>query len=418
MNTPPIVVVGASLAGLRAAEAFRKAGYDGPLTLIGAEPHLPYDRPPLSKRFLDPGDADGPQIPTYRSRSELAELNVDLRLGTPAAGLDTDSAEVVLADDQRQPYSKLVITTGAHARALPDTATGGVHTLRTLDDAQALRRDLDEAQRVLVVGAGFIGSEVAAAARRRGCEVTIVEAAEVPLIRAVGEQMAPVCAALHARHGVELRCGVSVSELHGNGRVEQVALSDGTTLPADVVVVGIGAEPNTGWLTPSGVAVDDGVVCDEMLATGVPGVFAAGDVASWPNPLFDQRMRLEHWTSASEQAAAAARNALDPSASQPHQSVPFFWSDWYTEKLQMVGVCATDDVELFGDADGERWVALYRSGDRVHGALSLNLPGKIMKFRALISRRAPWTDAVELAAEIFPGNPRGGAAPALHPKST
>jgi len=405
MNTPPIVVVGASLAGLRAAEAFRKAGYDGPLTLIGAEPHLPYDRPPLSKRFLDPGAAEGPQIPTYRSRSELAELNVDLRLGTPATGLDTDSSEVVLADRQRQPYSSLVITTGAHARALPGAAMGGVHTLRTLDDAQALRRDLDHAQRVLVVGAGFIGSEVAAAARRRGREVTIVEAAEVPLIRAVGAQMAPVCAALHARHGVELRCGVSVNELHGNGRVEQVVLSDGTIVPADVVVVGIGAAPTTGWLAGSGIAVDDGVVCDDTLATGIPGVYAAGDVASWPNPLFEQRMRLEHWTSAAEQAAVAARNALNPRAATAHQSVPYFWSDWYTEKLQMVGVCATDDVELFGDADGERWIALYRSGDRIHGALSLNLPGKIMKFRALISRRAPWTAAIELATEIFPRNP-------------
>ena len=410
MSTAPIVVVGASLAGLRAVEAFRKAGYDGPLTLIGAEPHLPYDRPPLSKRFLDSGDADGPQVPTYRSRSEFSDLNADLRLGTPASALDPDSSEVVLADGQRQPYSRLVITTGAHARALPGGAMAGVHTLRTLDDAQVLRRDLEHAQHVLVVGAGFIGSEVAAAARRRGCEVTIVEAAEVPLIRAVGAQMAPVCAALHARHGVELRGGVSVSELHGNGRVEQVALSDGTMVAADVVVVGIGAEPNTGWLTGSGVAVDDGVVCDEMLATGVPGVFAAGDVASWPNPLFDQRMRLEHWTSASEQAAAAARNALDPSRAQPHQSVPYFWSDWYTEKLQMVGVCASDDVEMFGDADGERWVALYRRGDRIHGALSLNLPGKIMKFRALINRRAPWTDAVELATQIFPRSTPGSPA--------
>lgn len=401
MSTPPIVVVGASLAGLRAGEAFRKVGYSESLTLIGAEEHLPYDRPPLSKKFLDTGDSDGPQAPTYRSGDELRDLGIDVKLGVPARGLDATSSEVVLDDDTRQPYSKLVIATGAYACSLPQAPMAGVHTLRSLDDALALRRDLDRAHRLVVVGGGFIGSEVAAAARRRGLDVTIVEAADVPLVRAVGEQMAAVCTALHARHGTELRCGVSVDELRGNGHVRQVVLSDGTTLDADAVVVGIGAAPNTDWLAGSGISVDDGVVCDETLGTSLPGVYAAGDVASWPNSLFEQRMRLEHWTSAAEQAAAAARNALDPSQAQAHESVPYFWSDWYNEKLQMVGVCDSDDVEMFGDAEGETWIALYRRGDLITGALSLNLPGKIMKFRALIKRRASWTEATDLAASIL-----------------
>lgn len=398
MSVAPVVVVGASLAGLRTVEAFRRAGYDGPLTLVGAEPHLPYDRPPLSKRFLDADEP--PRIPTYRDESHLRDLGVELLLGVPATGLDTDFSEVVL-DDSRLPYRTLVIATGAHARDLPGVAVDGVHTLRTVDDATALRRDLDVARRVVVVGGGFIGSEVAAAARKRGLEVTIVEAAPRPLVRAVGEQMADACSSLHARWGTELRCGVGVREARGNGRVENVVLTDGTSLPADVVVVGIGASPTTDWLIGSGVTVTDGVVCDETLATGVPGVYAAGDVARWTNGLFAREMRLEHWTSASEQATAVARNALNPHAAAAHHSVPYFWSDWYGQRLQMVGTCDGADVVLFGDVWADRWLALYREGDRVTGALSLNLPARIMKFRALIHRRAPWRDAVELAETVW-----------------
>lgn len=394
MSTAPVVVVGASLAGLRTVEAFRRAGYDGPLTLVGAEPHLPYDRPPLSKQFLDPGHQ--PQVPTYRSEAELRDLGVELLLGEAATGLDTDASEVVLGG-RRIPYRTLVIATGAHARTIPGLDVAGVHTLRTLDDAQALRRGLDGTRRVVVVGGGFIGSEVASAARKRGLEVTIVEAAPRPLVRAVGEQMAEACSSLHARRGTELRCGVGVHEIQGNGRVEKVVLSDGTSLPADVVVVGVGATPTTGWLDGSGVTVSDGVMCDETLATAVPGVYAAGDVARWPNRLFGREMRLEHWTSAAEQATAVARNALDPSSAGAHESVPYFWSDWYEQKFQMVGTCDGEDVTVHGDTARDRWLALYRDGDRITGALSLNLPGRIMKFRALIHRRAPWADVVQLA---------------------
>jgi len=389
------VVVGASLAGLRAVEAARKAGYTGRLVLVGAEPHLPYDRPPLSKAFLDPGEP--PPVPHHRTQDELDGLDVELRLGSPATGLDTGAREVELADGERLPYERLVLATGAQARHLPGERLPGVHALRTVDDARAVRDALDSGCRTVVVGAGFIGSEVASAARKRDLPVTVLEAAPMPLVRAVGEQMAPACAALHARHGTELRCGVGVTALEGDGRVERVVLSDGQVLPADLVVVGIGADPVTDWLQGSGLELDDGVVCDETLRAG-DGVYSAGDVARWHNPQFGRSMRLEHWTSAAEQGAAAARNALDPSNASPYKTVPYFWSDWYTDKLQMVGVPAADEVKVVGDLDGERWVALYRCGDALAGALSLNLPGKIMKYRAMIVRGATWDDALSFAA--------------------
>ena len=389
------VVVGASLAGLRAVEAARKAGYTGRLVLVGAEPHLPYDRPPLSKAFLDPGEP--PPMPHHRTQDELDGLDVELRLGTPATGLDTAAREVVLADGERLPYRQLVLATGAKARHLPGERLPGVHALRTVDDARAIRDALDAGCRTVVVGGGFIGSEVASAARKRDLPVTVLEAAPTPLVRAVGGQMAPACAALHARHGTELRCGVGVTALEGDGRVEQVVLSDGQVLPAELVVVGIGADPVTDWLQGSGLELDDGVVCDQTLRAA-SGVYAAGDVARWHNPQFDRAMRLEHWISAAEQGAAAARNALDPYNASPYKTVPYFWSDWYTDKLQMVGIADADEVHVVGELDDSRWVALYRSGDALVGALSLNLPGKIMKYRAMIMRGTAWNDALSFAA--------------------
>ena len=389
------VVVGASLAGLRAVEAARKAGYTGRLVLVGAEPHLPYDRPPLSKAFLDPGEP--PPVPHHRTQDELDGLDVELRLGSPATGLDTAAREVALADGERLPYRQVVLATGAQARHLPGERLPGVHALRTLDDARAIRSALDAGCRAVVIGGGFIGSEVASAARKRDLPVTVLEAAPMPLVRAVGEQMAPACAALHDRHGTELRCGVAVAALEGDGRVERVVLSDGQVLPADLVVVGIGADPVTDWLQDSGLELDDGVVCDQTLRAA-DGVYAAGDVARWHNPQFDRAMRLEHWTSAAEQGAAAARNALDPQNASAYKTVPYFWSDWYTDKLQMVGITDADEVRVIGDLDDERWVALYRSGDSLVGALSLNMPGKIMKYRAMIMRGTVWDDALAFAA--------------------
>jgi NADPH-dependent 2,4-dienoyl-CoA reductase/sulfur reductase-like enzyme len=392
-----LVVVGASLAGLRAAEAARRANA-GRVTLLGAEPHLPYDRPPLSKAFLAAGAEH--RHTRYREEQVLRdELGIELRLGCPATGLSPERRTVQVGPDEIS-YDGLVIATGARARTLNTGGLAGIHTLRGLDDALALRAELDRANRVVVVGAGFIGSELAAAARARGLPVTIVESAPTPLVRAVGAQVGQLTVGIHEARGTEVRCGVGVAGFSGAGhRVEAVRLTDGSELPADLVVVGIGADPETAWLAGSGLDLTDGVVCDETLAAGPAGVYAAGDVASWVNPMFGRRMRLEHWTSAAEQGAVAARNALDPAAATAYRTVPYFWSDWYDVKLQMVGVPTADEVlVLDGDGNG-RIVALYRAGDRVVGAFAVNGQAVIMKYRAMITRAASWIEALDLAEQ-------------------
>ena len=392
-----LVVVGASLAGLRAVEAARKAGYDGRITLIGAEDHLPYDRPPLSKEFLSPGAPAG-HVP-FRSRSELTDdYGVDVLLGEPATGLDLD-ARTVHTPGRRIPYHALIIATGARARELP-VANGlaGVHVLRTLDDARSVRRALDEGARTVVVGAGFIGSEVASAARRRGLRTTIVEALPTPLTRSVGPVLGPALAALHERNGTTLICGQAVTAVEGAGRVERVHLADGTSIEADLVVAGIGAIPATEWLTGSGLPLDNGVVCDEHLRAGHTGVYAAGDVARWHNPLFGGAMRIEHWSNAAEQGARAARNALFPTLAEPYRAVPYFWSDWYASRIQFVGIADADEhVVVSGDTAGGHFVALYRRGGTLTGALALNGQRHIMKYRRLIDQRATFAEALVLA---------------------
>jgi len=406
-----LVVVGASLAGLRAVEAARKTGFDGEIVLIGAEAHLPYDRPPLSKAFLDSAEDGGELAPAPYFRTEETlrdELDVDVRLGTAATGLDVER-RVVLAGDAEIAYDALVIATGASARLLPGCeGLAGVYPLRTLDDSLAVRDALESGARTVVIGAGFIGSEVAATARKRGLEATIVEALPTPLVRATGREMGAAIAALHQRHGTTLRCGVGVRAVEGNGSVERVVLDDGTEIPADLVVVGIGVVPSVDWLEGSGLTLDNGIRCDETLWTGVPGVYAAGDVASWLNPVLGERQRMENWTAAAEQGAAAARNALDPANAKPYGTVPYFWSDWYDVRIQFVGSPDADEVELVdGDPDaGGRWVALYRRGDRLIGALTVNGQAEIMKYRGQILKGSSWEDALafaekrrELAAE-------------------
>ena len=392
-----LVVVGASLAGLRAVEAARRAGHAGSITLVGAEEHLPYDRPPLSKSFLG---ADGPhEVSPFRTEDELrGELGVELLLGVPARGLD-NAAREVLVDDRSVVYDGLVIATGAAARTLPGTdEVAGVHSLRTASDAAAVRAALDQGARTVVVGAGFIGSEVASAARRRGLPVTVVEAAELPLTRAVGAEVGTVCADLHRRAGTDLRLGTAVAGIEAvDGRVRGVRLGSGEVLAADLVVQGVGVAPSTGWLADSGLVLheqDRGVVCDATLSTGVPGVYAAGDVAHAPNPLFDDDlMRLEHWTNAAEQGAAAARHALDPAAARSLSPVPFFWSDWYGHRIQFVGTPRADEVVVAGPS-GAGFVALYRRGDRVVGALTIDRPREIMKLRRRIAERGDFAEAV------------------------
>jgi NADPH-dependent 2,4-dienoyl-CoA reductase/sulfur reductase-like enzyme len=378
-----LVVVGASLAGLRAVESARRTGYRGRIVLVGAEEHLPYDRPPLSKAFLD---ADGPgEVTPFHSETVLRdELGVELMLGAPAESLDTGAREVTVAGAPVR-YDALVIATGATARRLT-----GARTLRTAEDAVAVRAALDDGARTVVIGAGFIGSEVASAARKRGLPVTIVEASAVPLARAVGEVAGAELAGLHHAAGTELRLAIEVT-----GVADGVRLSTGEVLPADLVVAGIGAAPATGWLEGSGLTLherDRGVVCDATLSAGPPGVYAAGDVAHVANPLFDgEPMRPEHWTNAAEQGAAAARHALDPASARALEAVPYFWSDWYGHRIQFVGTPRADEVVSAGG------VTLYRRGDRIVGALTVDRPREIMKYRRRVAARAAWAEALAFA---------------------
>lgn len=395
-----IVVVGASLAGLRAVEGLRRLGHEGAIVLIGEERRAPYDRPPLSKQLL--AGEWGLERVQLRSEEELRDLDVELRLGERATGLDLDSRTVLLEGD-RVAFDGLIIATGARPRTLPGAPDlEGVHTLRTLEDSLAIGEALGSRPRVVVVGAGFIGSEVAATARGRGAGVTVVEALPVPLRRVLGDEIGMRCAELHRRHGVDLRLGVGVDAIEGESRVERVRLSDGTQLEADLVVVGVGVQPNTEWLEGSGLELDDGVVCDATLRAA-EGVYAAGDVARWPHALFGETIRIEHWTNASEQGYEAAQNLLAPDGeAQPFAAVPYFWSDQYDAKLQLVGRAAgADELRVVhGDLDTLRFVALYRRGERLLGAFTINLARRFVPYRGLIARGASWAEALEFAAEI------------------
>ena len=393
-----VTIVGASLAGLNAAEALRRDGFDGPVTLIGAESRLPYDRPPLSKQVLA-GDWE-PERAALTDSEELASDEIEARLGLRATALDLDARELTLHTGETVAFDGLVIATGARCRTMPGTeGLGGVHVLRSLDDCLALRGDLEAVpQRVVVVGAGFIGAEVAATARGRGLEVTVVEALPTPLSRVLGDEMGRVCAEVHRDHGVDLRTGVGVDRIEGDRRVERVALTDGSIIDADVVVVGIGVVPNTEWLDGSGLQVGDGVLCDAS-CLAAERVTAAGDVARWPNQLFGETMRVEHWDNAAAQGAHAARRLLNPETG-PFTPVPWFWSDQYDRKIQLAGrVRPDDEVRVVnGSVEERRFAAVYGRAGRIVGVLGFNRPRHVMRYRALIAQGASFDEA--LAAEF------------------
>ncbi|MGW3127386.1 NAD(P)/FAD-dependent oxidoreductase [Streptomyces sp. NPDC001076] len=387
-----IAVVGTGLAGVRAAEALRAEGHDGRLLLVGEENSQPYDRPPLSKQVL---------LGTYEAQ-DIALTDDDLRalldaewlLGTRATALDPSSGALALADGRSLRVDGVVIATGARARTLPGMPQlDGVHTLRTLDDAHRLREDLSRPGRVVVVGGGFIGAEVASVARSLGHEVTIVEYEQRPLLRQLGPDAAGVLARLHTDHGVTLVTGVGVTGLLGEHGVRAVALSDGRFLPADVVVVGVGAVPNTEWLAGSGVDCDNGVLTDEWCRTTVPGVVAAGDVAAYRCRA--GRLRIEHWTNARDMPVIAARSLLaelrgeDPTTQPVHDPLPYVWSDQYGVHVQIAGRPGADDrLEIVSGSFDDSFTAVYRRDGEIAGVLAVDSPREFGRLRRAL--RPAW----------------------------
>ncbi|MBP2703048.1 FAD-dependent oxidoreductase [Microbispora sp. RL4-1S] len=382
-----VAVVGASLAGLWAARALREQGFDGRLTLIGAEPHRPYDRPPLSKEFLA-----GTMTEADLALEDAGEdLGAEWRLGVPAAGLTPRGSAgyaVTLGDGTSVAADGVVIATGATARSLPWNLPG-VHTLRTLDDARALRADLVPGRRLVVVGAGFVGAEVAATAHSLGLDVTIVEIAPAPSARALGSRMGHALAGLHEDRGVRVLCGVAVRAVTGGDRVDGVLLDDGRSLPADVVLAGIGASPAVGWLAGSGVDLcgdsgdpggssggsGGGVRCDAGGATNLPGVVAVGDCAAWYDPGLGRHHRVEHWTGAVRRPETAARTLLSGGAAEPGApEPPYLWSDQYGLRVQFAGHAGpADEVTVEeGDVDARSFLAVYRRDGRATAVLAVD----------------------------------------------
>jgi NADPH-dependent 2,4-dienoyl-CoA reductase/sulfur reductase-like enzyme len=402
-----VVIVGASLAGLRAAETLRTEGFAGDVTVLGAEPHRPYDRPPLSNKLLA-GEWEAERV-ELRQPDVFDDLEVTWRFGTRATQLDLGQRHVVSAGGQAEPFDGLVLATGATCRRLPEQDRHrNAHVLRTIDDAFGLRSELLPGdRRVVVVGAGFIGLEVAATARRLGNDVTVLEGAEAPLMRGLGAEMGHAIGRLHVAEGVAVRTGVRIAEIVADGLV----LADGSRVDADVLVVGIGVEPAVAWLQGSGLELRDGVVADEHLrARLVDGsladrVLVAGDIARWTNPLFGEEMRIEHWTNAAEQGAAAAKNLLAVAAEETlHASaeVPFFWSDQFSHRIQFLGRAHPDDIVVVvaGSIEDGKWLALYGRGGLLRGALGVNAPRWVMPMRKHLIEQRSFDETIEVARTL------------------
>jgi 3-phenylpropionate/trans-cinnamate dioxygenase ferredoxin reductase component len=377
-----IVVIGTGAAGLTAAEALRRAGYAGEITMVGAEAHPPYDRPPLSKQVLT--GAWEPERTYLRRPPMLDKLAADWHLGVRAVALDVGDRVVTLSNDSQLRFQGLVIATGVSARRFGlGHDLSGVHVLRTIDDAIAIRSDLTRSRRLVIVGAGLVGCEVAAAARQLGIQVSLVDPLPAPMLRQVGPVVGGLIAAMHRRHGVALHLGVGIDGFEGDRRrVTGIRLRDGSLLLADTVVVAVGSVPNTQWLSGSGLTVGNGVECDEF-CRAAPGIVAAGDMASWYHKGLGQRLRVEHRTNAAEQGAAAAQALLDDDAA-PFAPVPYFWTDQYDVKIQMHGWPDDHDeaqVILGTPADGRFALAYGQAGHR-SAVLTWNMPREAVTLRA------------------------------------
>jgi 3-phenylpropionate/trans-cinnamate dioxygenase ferredoxin reductase subunit len=382
------VIVGASLAGASAAETLRHDGFDGRIVLIGEEPQRPYQRPPLSKDYLR-GEA-GPDKVYLHDEGFYAEQQIDLRTSTRVAAVEPGAGQVLLQDGERLGYDRLLLATGAAPRrlAIPGSELPGVHALRTLEDSERLREAITAASRVVVVGAGWIGSEVAASARSMGAEVVLIERGTLPLERVLGPEVGAVYRDLHTDHGVEFVSETGVDAFDGAGSVEEVRISDGRRIACDLVVVGVGAAPRVELAQAAGLDVDDGVAVDERLETSVPGVFAAGDVAAAWHPFYQARIRVEHWANALNQGPAAARSMLGTGAA--YERLPYFFSDQYDLGMEYTGYAPSwDEVVFRGDPAKREFIAFWIRDGLVVAGMNANVWDVTGPIGELIRQRRP-----------------------------
>ena len=381
------VIVGASLAGAKAAEALREEGFDGQVLLVGAEAERPYERPPLSKDYLR-GEADAK--PYVHDENFYDQHNIDLRLGRSAVSLDTGRGEIALDDGERVRYDRLLIATGAEPRRLPIPGADldNVLYLRTVEDSDALRQRLDQGGSAVVVGAGWIGCEVAASARQRGVDVTVVDPLEFPLERVLGPEVGAIYRDVHTDQGVRMLMGTGVESFEGSGAVERVRLSDGKTIDCDFVVVGVGVTPRVELGAQAGLTVDNGIRANQFLETSASGVFAAGDVVNADHPFFGEPVRVEHWGNALEQGPAAARNMLG--RNEPYARLPYFFSDQYDVGMEYAGFARTwDRVEFLGKPESRAFIAFWVQQGRVVAGMNVNIWDVNERIQELIRDRAP-----------------------------
>jgi 3-phenylpropionate/trans-cinnamate dioxygenase ferredoxin reductase component len=390
-NDQTHVIIGAGLAGAKAAETLRSEGFGGRVVLVGAEDERPYERPPLSKDYLR-GEAGRDKVYVH-DEGFYAEHDIELRAGLTVTRLDTSSGELELDRGERLRYDRLLLATGAEPRRLtiPGADLQGIHYLRSVQDSDALRKRLDQGGALVVVGAGWIGAEVAASARQRGLDVAVVEPLSVPLERVLGAEVGRIYRDVHADHGVRMLVGTGVDAFEGDTAVERVRTSDGRELECDFAVIGIGVEPRAQLASQAGLRVEDGIVVDKHLETGVPGVFAAGDVANAQHPFFGERLRVEHWANALNQGPVAARNMLGQSVA--YERLPYFFSDQYDVGMEYLGFARSWDRVVFrGDPATREFLAFWMVGDRIVAGMNVNVWEVTDQIRALISGRVAVDD--------------------------
>jgi 3-phenylpropionate/trans-cinnamate dioxygenase ferredoxin reductase subunit len=381
------VIVGGGLAGAKAAETLREEGFDGRLVLVGDEPERPYERPPLSKEYLRGEASDRPYV---HNEDYYAEHAIELWSATRATAIDADARDLVLDDDRRLSYDRLLLTTGAEPRPLdvPGAELDGIHYLRTLGDSDRIAERIARSERLVVVGSGWIGAEIAASARQKGCDVTMIGMSSVPLERVLGPEVGQIYLDIHRDHGIEFLPETTVERFDGDRSVERVLTRDGASIETEFVVVGIGVTPRAGLVEAAGIRTDDGILVDDRLESGLPGVFAAGDVANAQHPFYGHRLRVEHWANALTQGPAAARAMLGQDVS--YAEIPYFFSDQYEVGMEYGGFATSwDEVVFRGDVEGREFIAFWLADDRVVAGMNVNVWDVNETIRELIRARQP-----------------------------